>query len=171
MSQPTILVVDDESFFRQVFSDILSEEGLYRVDSAASGYEAMERLKACNYDIVLSDLIMPGVSGLDLLRHTRSLNPSPEVILATSSTSIEMAVQALKNGARDYLLKPCSPDHLKHIVQSCLAQRRLLDENSLLKSQLHLYQQGQSLATQLDVATLLGDSLHVLLQELGSGRG
>lgn len=171
MSQPTILVVDDESFFRQVFSDILSEEGLYRVDSAASGYEAMERLKVCNYDIVLSDLIMPGVSGLDLLRHTRNLNPSPEVILATSSTSIEMAVQALKNGARDYLLKPCSPDHLKHIVQSCLAQRRLLDENSLLKSQLHLYQQGQSLATQLDVATLLGDSLHVLLQELGSGRG
>jgi two-component system, cell cycle response regulator len=171
MSRPTILVVDDESFFRQVFSDILSEEGLYRVETAASGSEAMERLKSGNYDIVLSDLVMPEVSGLDLLRLTRSLNPSPDVILATSSTSVEMAVQALKNGARDYLLKPCSPEHLKHIIRSCLVQRRLLNENSLLKSQIHLYQQGQSLATQLDVATLLGDCLQVLLQELGSGRG
>lgn len=171
MPRPTILVVDDESFFRQVFSDILREEGLYQVDTAASGVEAIERLQSVNYDVILSDLVMPEVSGLDLLRHTRSLNPPPEVIFATSSTSIEMAVQALKNGARDYLLKPCAPDHLKHIVQACVDQRRLLDENSLLRDQLRLYQQGQSLATQLDIAALLHESLHVLLNELGSGRG
>ncbi len=171
MSKPTILVVDDESFFRQVFSDILSEEGLYQIDTAASGVEAKERLASASYDLILTDLIMPEISGLDLLRHTRSLNPAPEVILATSSTSVEMAVQALKNGARDYLLKPCAPEHLKHIVKSCIEQRCLLDENSLLRSQLRLYQQGQSLATQLDVATLLQNSLQVLLYELGGGRG
>ncbi len=171
MSKPTILVVDDESFFRQVFCDILSEEGLYQVETAASGVEAMERLETCNFDVILSDMIMPGVTGLDLLRHTRSLNPSPEVILATSSASVEMAVQALKNGARDYLLKPCTPEQLKHVVQSCIEQRRLLNENSQLRDQIRLYQQGQSLATQLDVATLLHDSLQTLLHELGGGRG
>jgi diguanylate cyclase (GGDEF)-like protein len=170
MTKPTILVVDDESFFRKVFSDILAEEGRYHIETAASGVAALKRLETRNFDIILSDLVMPEISGLDLLRRTRNLIPPPEVILATSNASVEMAVKALKNGARDYLLKPCPPDQLKHIVRTCLEQRRLLDENCLLRDQIRLYQQGQILATQLDVSTLLHDSLHALLHELGTGR-
>lgn len=171
MTKPSILVVDDESFFRKVFSDILAAEDLYHIETAESGVAALKRLESRNFDVILTDLVMPEVSGLELLRRTRSLTPPPEVILATGYASVEMAVQALKNGARDYLLKPCPPEQLKHIVQTCLEQRRLLDENSLLRDQLRLYQQGQTLATQLDVSSLLQDALQILLQEIDGGRG
>ena len=171
MSKPTILVVDDESFFRQVFSDILADEGRYHIETADSGKAALKRLDQVNFDLILADLMMPEVTGLDLLRQTRNLNPPPEVILATSYASVEMAVRALKNGARDYLLKPCTPDQLKHVVQTCLEQRQLLNENSLLRDQIRLYQKGQTLATQLDVSTLLHDSMKALQQEIGLVRG
>ncbi len=171
MGKPTILVVDDESFFRRVFSDILTEEDCYQVETVESGVAALQRLEDRNFDLVLSDINMPEVTGLDLLHFTRKLDPPPEVILATSHASVEMAVQALKNGARDYLLKPCAPDHLKHVIKTCLEQRRLLGENNLLRDQLRLYQKGQALATQLDVSLLMDDALTVLRQEVGNSRG
>ncbi len=171
MGQPTILVVDDESFFRKVFSDILVKEGCYQIETADSGVAALERLEQTNFDLILSDLNMPEVTGLDLLRISRKLDPPPEFILATSHASVEVAVQALKNGARDYLLKPCSPDQLKHAVKTCLEQRNLLDENNLLRDQIRLYQKGQTLATQLDVSLLMDDALTALRQELGETRG
>jgi len=171
MNKHSILVVDDESFFRKVFFDILAADDLYNIETADSGVAALKLLQSRNYDLILTDLVMPEVSGLELLRRTRSMTPPPEVILATGYASVEMAVQALKNGARDYLLKPCPPEQLKHIVQTCLEQRRLLDENSLLRDQLRLYQQGQTLATQLDVSSLLQDALQTLIQEIGGGRG
>lgn len=171
MGQPTILVVDDESFFRKVFTDILVAEGRYQVETVDSGVAALERLEQTNFDLILSDLNMPEVNGLDLLRLSRKLDPPPEFILATSHASVEIAVQALKNGARDYLLKPCSPDQLKHAVKACLDQRSLLDENNLLRDQIRLYQKGQTLATQLDVSLLMDDALTALRQELGETRG
>ncbi|HKL24938.1 MAG TPA: diguanylate cyclase [Desulfuromonadales bacterium] len=171
MPKPTILVVDDESFFRQVFSDILADDGRYHIETAASGMAALQRLEETNFDLILADLMMPEVTGLDLLRQTRNLDPPPEVILATSHASVETAVRALKNGARDYLLKPCTPDQLKHVVRTCLEQRQLLNENSLLQDQIRLYQKGQTLATQLDVSILLHDSMQALRQEIGEARG
>lgn len=167
MPKATILVVDDEAFFRRVFNDILAEEGIYHVEVAASGEAGMERLARGGIDILITDMVMPGISGLELVRRARSLDNPPEVILATGNATVESAVQALKSGARDYLLKPCNPDQLRHIVRSCLDQRRLLDENSLLRSQIRLYQKGQQLASQLDVVKLLQEGLTVLLHETG----
>ncbi|MCM2264123.1 MAG: diguanylate cyclase [Desulfuromonadales bacterium] len=167
MSRSTVLVVDDEAFFRRLFSDILAEEGTYEIETAESGEAALSRLARGGIDVLITDMVMPGICGLDLVRRARSLNNPPEVILATGNATVESAIQALKNGARDYLLKPCNPEQLRHVVRTCVEQRRLLDENTLLRSQIRLYQKGQQLSSQLDVDTLLHEALSLLLNETG----
>jgi diguanylate cyclase (GGDEF)-like protein len=167
MSKATILVVDDEAFFRHLFSDILAEEGSYAIEVVESGEAGLNRLARGGIDVLITDMVMPGICGLDLVRQARSLENPPEVILATSNATVESAIQALKNGARDYLLKPCNPEQLRHIVRTCLEQRRLLGENSLLRSQLRLYQKGQQLSSKLDVDALLQETLTELLHETG----
>lgn len=170
MKKSTILVVDDELFFRRLYTELLSEDG-YQVETAASGDEALTRLRQGGIDIVLSDMVMPGLSGLELLRLTRGLDNPPDVILATGHATLETAIQALKSGARDYLVKPFNPEELRHLVRTCLEQRRLLDENSLLKTQIRLFQRGQNLAALLDIDRLLTQAVKTLLQEVGGGRG
>jgi two-component system, cell cycle response regulator len=170
MNQPTILVVEDELFFRHLYTELLSEDG-YRVEAVETGEQALQHLRSGGVDIVLADLILPGISGLEVLRFCRNLNLPPEVILVTGHASTESAIQALKHGARDYLIKPFNPEELRHLVRVCLEQRRLLDENSLLQSQIRLYQKGQNLASQLEIEQLLPQAINVLLQELGGGRG
>ncbi len=171
MSKPKILIVDDEVFFRRLFTEILSEGDLYDIESVDSGKQALDYLAREQVDIILTDMVMPEVCGLELIRRTRSLDPTPDIILVTSNATVETAIQALKSGARDYLLKPCNPEQLRHNVKSCLEQRRLIAENSLLQSQIRLYQKGQHLSGQLDVNSLFQESLSTLLNELGHGRG
>ncbi|MEJ2201567.1 MAG: response regulator [Desulfuromonadaceae bacterium] len=170
MRKPTILVVDDELFFRRLYSELLGEED-YLIEAVATGENALARLRQGGVDIVLTDMVMPGIGGLDLLRHARGINNPPEVILVTSHASIETAVQALKSGARDYLIKPFDPEELRHLIRTCLEQRRLLDENSLLKQQIRLYQAGQNLASQMDLEKLLPQAIETMLRETGAGRG
>lgn len=169
MQKPTILVVDDELFFRRLYADILGESG-YAVETLESGEEALERIEKGGIDLLLTDLVMPGLSGLDLLRQARLVDNPPEVILATGHATLETAIQALKTGARDYLIKPFQPDELRHLVHTCLEQRRLLDENTLLKSQIRLFQRGQQLASLLDVDRLLSQAVSTLLQEVEGAR-
>lgn len=169
MKKSTILVVDDESFFRRLYSEILSEDGL--VETVASGEEAYRRLQEGGVDLVLTDMVMPGFDGMDVLRFARSLDNPPDVILVTGHATLETAIHSLKNGARDYLVKPFDKEELRHVVRTCLEQRRLLDENTLLKSQIRLFQRGQSLASQLEIAQLLPLAVGTLLHETGAGRG
>jgi diguanylate cyclase (GGDEF)-like protein len=170
MKKSTVLVVDDDQFFRRLCVDFLSEDG-YQVETAASGDEALERLRQERIDVILTDMIMPGLSGLDVLRRTRSMENPPEVILITGNANLGTAVQALRNGARDYLVKPVNSEELRHLVRTCLEQRRLLDENTLLKSQIRLFQKGQNLASLLEIELLLPQAVNTLLRELGNGRG
>ena len=169
MKKSTILVVDDEIFFRRLYSEILSEDG--EVEAVASGDEACRRLQRGGVDLVLTDMVMPGSDGMEVLRYARSLDNPPEVILVTGHATLETAIQALKNGARDYLIKPFDQEELRHVVRTCLEQRRLLDENILLKSQIRLFQRGQSLSSQLEIAKLLPLAVGTLLHEIGTGRG
>ncbi|MBW2519631.1 MAG: diguanylate cyclase [Deltaproteobacteria bacterium] len=171
MSKPTILVVDDEAFFRQLFADMLTEDDRYQVETVNSGEDALRRLDQGGIDVVITDMVMPGTCGLELLRRCRSYDSPPDVILATGNATVETAIQALKSGARDYLVKPCNPDQLRHTVHTCLEQRRLLSENSLLRTQIRLYQRGQQLASQLEVSQLFREALSAIVYEIGSGRG
>ena len=171
MPKPKILIVDDEVFFRRLFTEILSEGDLYSIESVGSGKEALDYLSRTKVDIILTDMVMPEICGLELIRRTRSFDPAPDIILATGNATVETAIQALKGGARDYLLKPCNPEQLRHTVKICFEQRRLIAENSLLHSQIRLYQKGQHLSGLLNIDNLFQESLSTLLNETGQGQG
>jgi len=170
MSKPTVLVVDDELFFRRLYTEILSEDD-YLVEAVDSGDAALSRLAKGGVDLVVTDMIMPGLDGLEVLRQVRTLDNPPDLILATGHATMETAIQALKSGARDYLVKPFNPEELRHLARTCLEQRRLLDENTLLKSQIRLFQKGQTLAAMLDIDRLLVQAVNTLIAEAGQGRG
>jgi len=170
MAKPTVLVVDDELFFRRLYTEILEEDDL-DVEAVDSGSAALARLHKGGIDLVVSDMIMPGLDGLEVLRQVRQFDNPPDLILATGHATLETAIQALKNGARDYLVKPFNPEELKHLARTCLEQRRLLNENSLLKSQIRLFQKGQNLSSLLDIDRLMVQAVTAILQEAGAGRG
>jgi len=168
--QSNILVVDDELFFRKLYRDLLLEEG-YRVDMCDNGSDAISLLQQRQVDLVLTDMVMPGRNGLEVLRIARALPNPPEVILVTGHASLESAIDALKNGARDYLVKPFNPEELKHVVRNCLDQRKLLTENDHLKRQIQLFHTGQSLSSVIDLDLLIPQALDVLLREMDANVG
>lgn len=170
MAQTTILVVDDEQFFLHLYSDML-KESTFAVETCTSGEEAIKRIQKGGIDVVLTDMVMPGVDGLEVLRVAKTQKNPPDVILVTGHASTESAIQALKNGARDYLTKPFDPDELLHLLRTCVEQRRLLNENYLLKTQIQLFQRGQILASLIDLDRLLPQSINSLIQLFGDGRG
>jgi diguanylate cyclase (GGDEF)-like protein len=165
-----ILVVEDDSFFREVFQELLREEG-YEVDTAASGSEALEKLSHKEYHVVVTDLVMQGISGLDLLSRVKQYDPAIEVILVTGHANVESAIYALKNGARDYLVKPINHDELKHTVALCIEQRRLLDENLELKGLVNLFQASQAIANCLEMERIYTLVVDALAKEIGVNRG
>jgi two-component system cell cycle response regulator len=162
-----ILIVEDDRFFREVFYHLLHSEG-YEVDTASSAAEALDLLHKKEYEIVVSDLVMPGMNGLDLLSHVKRHDPDIDVILVTGHADVETAISALKNGARDYLIKPINHEEFKHAISLCFEQRRLLNENTELKSLVHLFQVGQTIANCLDLDRLCALTVDSLAKELGS---
>lgn len=170
MTNATILVVDDELFFLRLYCELLEPTG-YQVETASTGETAIEKIRQGNIDVVMTDMVMPGLDGLEVLRVCRGLDNPPDVIMVTGHATTESAIQALKNGARDYITKPFNPEELRHLVHTCVEQRRLLNENSLLKSQIRLFQKGQNIASLIDLDRHLPQSINSLLRELGGGRG
>ncbi len=170
LDQPNILIVDDELFFRKLYRDLLLEEG-YHVDVCDNGDDAIALLQQRQIDLVLTDMVMPGRNGLEVLRAARVLSNPPDVILVTGHASLESAIDALKNGARDYLVKPFNPEELKHLVRNCLDQRKLLTENDHLRRQIHLFQTGQSLSSLIDLDRLIPQALDILLRETKASVG
>jgi len=135
MSQPRILVVDDDESLRRVTQVQLEEEG-YEVVTAASGEEALRLLERVPHDLVISDLKMPGMDGVALLREIRQRYPEVVVILLTAFGTVETAVEAMKLGAYDYITKPVNPDALRLIVERALDHVRLREEVRSLRRSL-----------------------------------
>jgi DNA-binding NtrC family response regulator len=131
--KPRILVVDDEEKLRRVIELQLSAAG-YDVDKAASAEEGLRLAERA--DLVLTDLKLPGMDGLELLSAIRRQNMQAPVIVMTAFGTIEVAVQAMKSGAVDFLLKPFSLDHLMAVIQKALEVRALRDENRQLREEL-----------------------------------
>ena len=131
-----ILVVEDERSMRDLLALMLRKEG-YEVEAAESALLAKERVGAARsgYDLVISDISMPGMSGLDLLRHCRSVSPSTEVILMTAFGSKQTAIEALNSGASYYVEKPFDLDEIKVVVRKTLEQKRLATENRSLRDE------------------------------------
>lgn len=119
--QPTILIVDDESHLRLSLSLILQKEN-YCVDTAASAEEALAYLKAHEYDLMFLDLSLPGMSGIDLLLEVHKQLPHLPVLILTAHAALESAIQAVRLGARDYLIKPAEPVMILTRVAEVLAE-------------------------------------------------
>src|SRR3972149_3525435 len=99
--------------------ELLSEEG-YEVDSAENGQKGLEAARRADYDIVLTDLIMPSVSGMDVLREMKRAKPKTHVILITAFATVENAVEAMKNGASDYITKPFKVDEVQTKIRKVI---------------------------------------------------
>ena len=131
-----VLVVDDEGIVQEVLSALLSRRG-YEVVTAGSGEEALEALTLRPYDVVLLDLMLPAVDGLETLRRIRERDAEQTVIMMTAFGSVESAVEAMRMGAFHYLTKPFKNDEVLLLVAKAIERRRLLEENRRLKKILH----------------------------------
>ncbi|MCA8980460.1 MAG: sigma-54-dependent Fis family transcriptional regulator [Planctomycetes bacterium] len=135
MSIHRVLVVDDDSLSREFLYEAVGALGL-DVDSVESGRAALERIAERNYDLVLSDMRMPAMDGMQLLAELRERRPELPVVMVTAHGSIETAVEAIRLGAADFLLKPCTPDTLEMVIRRVAEKGRLMAENAYLRSEL-----------------------------------
>lgn len=135
MTQASVLVVEDNDLERQITADTLREEG-FAVEEAAVGKRAMELLALSRFDVVLTDLMMPGMSGEELLAKVRGVYPGSQVVVLTAHGTIDSAVQAMKTGAFYYLTKPTDRETLVMTVAKAAELSNLQQENQLLKRRL-----------------------------------
>jgi DNA-binding NtrC family response regulator len=128
-----LLIVDDEAIIRQSLKAWFLEDG-YEIDIAENAEEALKLYEKGKYDLILLDIKMPGMNGMDLLIKLKEIDPDAIIILITAYASVSSAVKALKSGAYDYITKPIDPDELSHLVKNALNQKNLKDENIQLKN-------------------------------------
>ena len=179
MGNAKILIVDDEKIMRESLAGWLLRDG-HDVETARSGEEALEKLNATRYNILLLDIKMEGISGLDVLKHVNESDPDVAVVMITAYGSISTAIDAMKNGAADYLLKPFDPNELGVLIEKILESQAQALENLYLKEQ---YKErtrfesmiGQSRAMQ-QVFDLIADvapmnSTVLITGETGTGKG
>jgi len=128
-----ILVVDDEEIVIRSCLRILEGNG-YEIDVAHDGHDALRKVESNTYDVMILDIMMPNLGGMEVLRRIKETHPDIDVIMITGLSQIDTAVQAMKLGAFDYISKPFEPDELKLVVQRARERRQLLQENLNLKS-------------------------------------
>lgn len=128
-----IVIVDDEQIVRESLQHWFEEDG-YHVDVYEDAFDVLKDITPGKWDIMLVDIRMPKMSGLELLEKIKEVDPESIVIIITAYASVPTAVQALKSGAFDYVTKPIDPDELSHLVSKALKQKKLTEENIALKS-------------------------------------
>jgi DNA-binding NtrC family response regulator len=146
-----ILVVDDEEIVRESLCSWFEEDG-YKVDSAKDAVDALNKLNETRWDIYFLDIKMPGMDGMELHRRIREIDKEAVVIMITAYAAVDTAVQALKEGAFDYITKPFDPENLGHLVRNAAKQRKLTIENIGLKD---------SLEALIKPAEMIGKSDHI----------
>ncbi len=134
---PTILVIDDEARIRDACQLVLSEKG-FEVETAADGEKGLTMIKESHFDIVLVDLMMPTISGFDVLTEVRKSHPDTIVIVITGYATLEHSIEAMKKGAFDFIPKPFTPDQLRAVVDKSLRYTRALKDISESKSRLRV---------------------------------
>ena len=137
-SKPRVLVVDDEPNICDLLNELLSRQGYDAIETCLNGQEALDKVRASHYDMVISDLKMPGISGIELIRTVKTESPDTATVLVTGFATVETAVEALRFGADDYVTKPFNIEELRKVVGRGLETRRLQQQNhelvDLLKS-------------------------------------
>jgi signal transduction histidine kinase/DNA-binding response OmpR family regulator len=180
-----ILIVDDEKRMCESLSALLTNIG-YSVDVADDGHLASDKIRSDDFDVILSDIRLPGKDGLELLREAKDQDPSSVVILMTAYASLETAVEAVSEGAYDYLMKPVDFAQLKLAVRRAVDKRisdrsrealvtELQQKNRLLKRRIAeinaLYRAGKSLSTTSELPELLSQIINLATTVIGAGTG
>ncbi|MCS6799302.1 MAG: response regulator [Myxococcota bacterium] len=162
---PRILVVDDERMIREILADFLSMEGFW-VRTAEDGTTALVELSRTHYDLVLSDLKMPNMGGIELLEAISKHTPNVVTVIMTGFGTVETAIDAMKRGAYDYILKPFKVEEVVHTIRRGLEKQRLHAENLRLKEALSLYKVSEAIAASLSLDEVIRTVTDATVQEL-----
>jgi signal transduction histidine kinase len=157
--KPKILVVDDEANVLLTMTSILRQEG-YDVDPVPDGASAIKAIRGCHYDLVLTDLNMPGIDGLAVLAEVRKRSPATVTVMITGYGSVESAIEAVQLGAYEYLLKPTEVAELKQAVQRSLERKRLSEIDTL-------YSVSRAITSSLDVTAIATEVANAVRNVLG----
>jgi response regulator RpfG family c-di-GMP phosphodiesterase len=152
--RPRILVVDDEKVIRDMLADFLGMEG-YVVRTAEDGSAALSELHRTHYDLVISDLKMPRMGGIALLDEIGKTAPDALTVIMTGFGTVETAIDAMKRGAYDYVLKPFKLDEVVHVVQRGIEKQRMAAENLRLREAVSLYKVSEAIAGSLSLDQVL----------------
>jgi response regulator RpfG family c-di-GMP phosphodiesterase len=147
MDKGKVLIVDDDPIVRDVLHDILSNVGGYNTDLAFDGIDGLSKLKNAEYDVIFTDLTMPRLNGMDFLKETRKITPAIPVVVITGFSSIDNAVNAMREGARDFITKPFKIDTVLAVAEKIFGEKKLLDriachdnfENTVVKLNSELF--------------------------------
>lgn len=155
-----ILLIEDEDTLRESLKRVLSKEG-YDITGVDSAEAALDLLDDNSYDLILTDVILPGISGIELLKRIRERLPDQIVVVMTAFASLETAVESLRSGAYDYIIKPIMHEEIKQVVKNALKQGSLQEENLRLKRMLN---------TEYDIARIIAisPSMQDVMSEIGS---
>jgi DNA-binding NtrC family response regulator len=173
-----LLIVEDENTLRESLKRVFLREG-YDVDSAENCESATRILEDRAYDLIITDILLPGMSGIELLKKCRETNPEQLVIVMTAYASLETAVEALRAGAYDYIIKPVIHEEIKRIVRNALRERALKSENLLLRKQIderydfdRIIGESRGIKKLIDEVKKVADSRSnvLLLGETGTGK-
>jgi CheY-like chemotaxis protein len=172
-----ILAIDDDRFFRTLYADLLGQEG-YAVQAAASGEEGVRLIAEREFDLVICDIVMRGMDGLETLAAIRQLRPQQPVVMVTGERDVATAVEALKRGAADYVNKPVVEEEFKLVVRRLLAESRVSREHADLVrenlGQLRLIEvlaRAQEILAEAPAAQAPERLLALAMAEVGAGRG
>lgn len=162
---PRLLVVDDEQMIREILADFLSMEG-FRVRTATDGAAALVELSRSHYDLVLSDLKMPKMGGIELLEAIQKHTPNVVTIIMTGFGTVETAINAMKRGAYDYVLKPFKVEEVVLTIRRALEKQKLQAENIRLKEALSLYKVSEAIAGSLSLDSVLETVVDTAIHEV-----
>jgi len=174
----SLFIVDDEESVRDSLYNWFIEDG-YRVQCAENAKKALSMLESDNFDIILADIKMPGMDGLEMLRRIKSLKKDAIVIMMTAFATVDTAVQALKDGAFDYVTKPFDPDDLSHLIRNASKQISLAEENEALRETVIALENVEDLVGQSKVMMKVlqqveqvaqSDSSVIITGESGTGK-
>jgi putative nucleotidyltransferase with HDIG domain len=169
MAGEKILVVDDEDMIRDLCYHILSGEG-YQVTTASNGIAALEELDHSTVDLMITDIKMPGMDGLELFERVKGLNHDIVTIFITGHGTLDTAIESLMRGVEGFVLKPFTQEELVSAVDRAVSRSRLQKENIRLKALIPLFEISKLLVTEVDLANLFKIITEVLVQEFGADR-
>ena len=170
MTQQDVLIVDDEPQMLIAMNETVKRTG-FSVATAGSGVEALEKIKSCHYRMVITDLRMPVVSGLELLKEVKYSSPRTQVILVTAHGTVNNAVEAMKMGAFDYLLKPFSADDLRSVVQRAIQKNESFLTVQKAHSPFPIVTQDPDMRAALELAEQAARGKATILIQAESGTG